>query len=240
MAQNTKTSPSKEHVWKMFDKISSTYDSINRVLSFGIDKQWRKKMATFLPKGRKLKILDCATGTCDQLIAFLEEKNTIHEATGIDLASKMLEIGKDKLKLKTYQKKVKLVEASGMKIPFDEEVFDAASISFGIRNMDDPLLCLREIHRVLKKKGRILVLEFSLPKNKSIQTLHLFYLRHLLPRIGGMLSKNKKAYSYLNQTIETFPSGDAFCSLLKEAGFSEARAYPMTLGAVTIYIGDKK
>ncbi len=240
MTKTTGSPPAKEDAWKMFNHISSTYDRINRVLSFGIDKQWRKKLSDFLPKKPYLKLLDCATGTCDQLISFLDQQNTIDEAVGIDLAAKMLEIGKQKLAQKPYADKVKLVEGSGMNLPFEKESFDCVSISFGIRNMDNTLLCLKEMHRVLKSKGRVLILEFSMPTNKWILGAHLIYLRHLLPRIGGLLSRNKSAYNYLNQTIETFPSGEAFCNLLKEAGFKTPSAHPQTFGAVTIYQGDKE
>jgi demethylmenaquinone methyltransferase/2-methoxy-6-polyprenyl-1,4-benzoquinol methylase len=124
-------------------------------------------------------------------------------------------------------------------IPFPDESFDCVTISFGIRNASDVPLCLREIHRVLKKGGRLLILEGSIPSNRIIQAFHLIYLRHMLPRIGSWISKNKDAYVYLNQTIETFPCGSAFCKLLTEAGYSSATFTPLTFGAVTIYQGDK-
>ncbi len=231
------TTPSRENVWKMFDKISATYDLVNRAMTLGIDCYWRRKMNTFLPEGKGLKLLDCATGTGDQILSFLKKKDKIGEAIGIDLAAKMLEIGQKKLK--NHSDKVRFVMASGEAIPYVDESFDCVSISFGIRNMVDPLLCLREMYRVLKKEGKVLVLEGSLPENKNVKKLHLFYLRKILPNIGSLISNNKDAYTYLNQTIETFPCGEDFCNLLKEAGFTSIKAHPLTLGAVTIYVAEK-
>ncbi len=232
------TAPSRENVWKMFDKISGTYDLVNLVMTLGADRYWRKKMNTFLPAGNGLKLLDCATGTGDQILSFLKKKDKIGQVIGIDLATKMLEIGKKKLK--DHVRRVSFVEASGEAIPYVDESFDCVSISFGIRNMVDPLLCLKEIYRVLKKGGRLLILEGSLPENKNIRKFHLFYLRKILPKIGSLLSNNKEAYTYLNQTIETFPYGESFCTLLKEAGFTSCEAHPLTFGAVTIYVGGKE
>lgn len=225
--------PSRKDVWKMFDLISPTYDRINRILSFGMDRHWRKTVAKHLPSRGHLKILDIATGTGDQALALLQSKASIASITGIDLSTEMLEIARRKL-----HHKAEFYRADAEKLPFPNASFDAATFSFGIRNVTQPLTSLKEIHRVLKTKGRCLILEFSLPP-KPIQSLYLFYLRHLLPRIGGFLSRKPEAYRYLNQTIERFPSGRAFCLLLKEAGFNRLRALPMALGGVTLYIGDK-
>ncbi len=225
--------PSRKDVWKMFDLISPTYDRINRILSFGMDQHWRKTVAKHLPSRSHMKILDIATGTGDQALALLNSKASIDSITGIDLSSEMLEIARRKV-----VRKAEFYRADAEKLPFSNGSFDAATFSFGIRNVMSPLNALKEIHRILKAKGRCLILEFSLPP-KPIQVFFLFYLRHLLPRIGGFLSRKPQAYRYLNQTIEHFPSGRAFCLLLKEAGFSRLRALPMALGGVTLYIGDK-
>jgi demethylmenaquinone methyltransferase/2-methoxy-6-polyprenyl-1,4-benzoquinol methylase len=230
--------PSRNEIWKMFDGISPTYDRVNRILSLGMDRKWRKKVAAHLPKERHLRILDLATGTGDQLISLFESPASIRTAVGIDLAGDMLQIAQKKILAKPYHSKIEFKRADAEKLPFAAESFDATSFSFGIRNVTDPLRSLEEIHRVLKPSGKCLILEFSLPP-KPIRAFYLFYLRHILPRIGGLLSKNREAYRYLNETIETFPSGKDFCLLLKKVGFKKITAHPMALGAVTLYEGEK-
>ena len=225
--------PSRQDVWKMFDIISPTYDRINKILSFGMDRKWRKKVSEYLPEHKNLKILDLATGTGDQALALLNSKASIRSITGIDLSTEMLEIAKTKVPAN-----VELIRADAEKLPFAPASFDAATFSFGIRNVNSPITSLKAIHRVLKAKGRCLILEFSLPP-QPIRPFFLFYLRHVLPRIGGLLSRKPTAYRYLNQTIEHFPSGKDFCLLMKEAGFTRIREIPMALGGVTLYIGDK-
>lgn len=225
--------PSKKDVWKMFDIISPTYDKINRVLSLGMDQRWRKKLAKELPPKKNLKIIDLATGTGDQAAALLKSRASIHSITGIDLSLDMMEIGKKK-----GLEKMEFCKGDAENPPFPDATFDVATFSFGIRNVNSPLKSLQSIHHILKPKGRCLILEFSLPP-KPIRGVYLFYLRYILPQLGGLLSGKKEAYKYLNETIEEFPSGKDFCFLLKEAGFHKIRAIPMALGAVTLYIGDK-
>jgi demethylmenaquinone methyltransferase/2-methoxy-6-polyprenyl-1,4-benzoquinol methylase len=151
----------------------------------------------------------------------------------------MLRIGKKKLKQKPYARDVLLRQACATDLPFADGSFDCATISFGIRNVDNIGKCLSEIYRVLVPGGRILVLEFSLPSHPKLKAAHLFYLRRFIPKIGGWLSKDKQAYKYLNETIETFPHGENFCALLKEAGYKNVQAHPLTFGVVTLYQGDK-
>jgi demethylmenaquinone methyltransferase/2-methoxy-6-polyprenyl-1,4-benzoquinol methylase len=221
---------SRKDAWKMFDAISPTYDKVNRILSFGMDQKWRKELLKHLPQRKNLKILDLATGTGDQARALLETGASI---VGIDLSAEMLEIAKKKM-----GDKVQFLKADAENPPFAENHFDAASFSFGIRNVTSPIAALKGVHRVLKAGGRALILEFSLPP-KPIRGFYLFYLRHILPRLGGLLSKKPSAYRYLNETIEDFPSGKDFCLLMREAGFIRIKAIPMALGAVTLYVGDK-
>ncbi len=224
---------------ELFNSIAPTYDSINRILSFGRDRVWRKKLTNHIPHQKNLKILDLATGTADQIISFFSNpKLLIQKVVGLDLSQEMLEIAKKKIKEKPYQDKVQFLNASAEKIPLLQNSFDVATLSFGIRNMPNPQKALLEIHRILKQNGKCLILEFSLPP-KPIQPFYLFYLRKILPRIGGFLSKSMNAYRYLNETIESFPSGNAFAHLLKQAGFSKIELHPMALGAVTLYIGEK-
>lgn len=230
--------PSRNEIWKMFDQISSNYDKVNRILSLGMDQRWRRKVASYLPLDKNLTILDLATGTADQLIALFESSASIQKAVGIDLSKEMLLIGQKKIKEKNYHKKIKLMEADAQNLPFETMSFDVATFSFGIRNVSNPLGSLKEIHRVLKPGGAALILEFALP-SFPFKWGHLFYLRHILPRMGAFFSKNKAAYRYLNETIETFPQGEEFCALMKKAGFIEVKIKKMGLGSVGLYIGKK-
>lgn len=232
-------SQQKSDIWRMFNHISPTYDRANRILSLGIDQYWRRKVSKFMPKKENIRLLDCATGTGDQLFSLMKRSRNVSQAVGVDMASEMLRIGKQKLKRKSYARKVTLKQACVTSLPFVDDSFDCATISFGIRNVVDVPSCLKEIHRVLNPGGRILVLEFSLPTNRKLKAAHLFYLRRFIPKIGGWISKDKEAYSYLNQTIETFPHGESFCHLLSDAGFKKVKAHPLTFGIVTLYEGDK-
>lgn len=233
------THSSELQVSEMFNSIAKTYDRVNRILSFGIDRSWRRELATHLPEGNRLHLLDLATGTGDQLLALMKT-GKFQSAMGIDLSEGMLQIGQVKVDKSSYADKIILKTASALQIPAEEGEYDCVTISFGIRNVSDPLVCLKEIRRVLSQNGRALILEFSLPNNRWIRWVHLFYLRFLLPLIGGFISKEKKAYHYLNKTIEAFPSGESFLTLMRQAGFSTAQAIPLTFGIATLYIGEKK
>jgi demethylmenaquinone methyltransferase/2-methoxy-6-polyprenyl-1,4-benzoquinol methylase len=224
-------------VIQIFDEIAPTYDRTNRILSGGIDLYWRGKMASLLPKIDKIKLLDCATGTGDQLLSLLKHSPRIHQAIGIDLAEEMLKIGREKLE--AYSHRASLKKASATEIPYLDDTFDCATMSFGIRNVDNVPLCLSEIRRVLCPGGRALILEFSLPKNKGIQNAYLLYLNKLLPMIGKLMSAHPEAYTYLARTIQAFPHGEAFCQLMRDAGFQSVKAHPLTFGIVTIYEGEK-
>jgi demethylmenaquinone methyltransferase / 2-methoxy-6-polyprenyl-1,4-benzoquinol methylase len=231
----TKLSEQKQNSWKIFDKISKKYDLINQILSFGCDKRWRKKLNLYLPPKNNLSLLDVATGSADQILALLKS-NQINKAIGIDLSKEMLFIAKKKLKKNSN---VSFELASAENIPYQDNSFDVVSCSFGIRNVFDVEKSLAEMHRVLKKDGHLLILEFSLPQNKIIKFFHLFYLRYVLPMIGGIISKNFKAYSYLNETIESFPYGLEFCKIIKKNNFQSVKAIPLNFGALTLYIGIK-
>ncbi len=227
----------KQPVFEIFDDIAPTYDRTNRILSGGIDLYWRRKMASLLPSAEKIKLLDLATGTGDQLLSLLKNSKKIDQAIGIDLAEEMLKIGR--AKLKAYDHLVTLKQASATAIPYLENTFNCATMSFGIRNVDNVPGCLREIYRVLRPEGKALILEFSLPTNRWIQKAYLLYLNKLLPHIGRLISAHKQAYTYLARTIQAFPQAGAFCKLMEEAGFSHVKAHPLTFGIVTIYQGEK-
>lgn len=231
--------PSRHEIWKMFDAISPTYDYVNRVMTLGCDQVWRKKLCAFLPQKDALQILDCATGTGDQIIALFERSPKVSSVIGIDLAEAMIDLGRQKIEKKPYKERVSLQVASALETGFPDGHFDCVTISFGIRNVTDIMAAFKEFRRVLKPGGRVLILEGTVPEQKWLKTAHCFYLRKVLPRIGGAISKNQEAYRYLNQTIETFPQGERFCGLMRAAGFIETKANPIFGGIVTVYQGDK-
>ena len=231
--------PSRQQVWKMFDRIAHRYDLLNHLLSGNRDIVWRKRMAAILPTRGNLDALDLATGTCDQLLT-LADTGKLRSGIGIDLAEKMLEVGREKIAQKNLGALLTLQTGDAGAIPFADASFDTVTISFGIRNVLDVPTALREMYRVLRPSGRALILEFSLPRNAIIRRGYLFYFRHILPRLGGLISGDSYAYRYLNQTVETFPYGDAFRSLMTDAGFTDVHATEVTFGIATIYSGDKR
>jgi demethylmenaquinone methyltransferase / 2-methoxy-6-polyprenyl-1,4-benzoquinol methylase len=238
-SESTITPPPRNDVSSMFDRIAHRYDLLNRSLSFGQDVLWRKRMKRHLPDRADLKLLDLATGTADQLI-FLSSDPRIASGLGMDLAEKMLDIGREKIKKRNLASRFELKTGDAIHIPVDDASCDVVTISFGIRNVLDVEQGLREMFRVLKPGGRALILEFSLPGNAVMRKLYLFYFRHILPRIGGLVSGDAYAYRYLNKTVETFPYGEAFCALMRTAGFENVRANPLTFGIASIYQGDKR
>lgn len=225
-----------DQIVKMFNQISPTYDLVNFLLSFGQDRRWRKKMAGLLPSREGLIHLDLATGTGDQILSLWSYSSKIQKSVGIDPAEKMLDLARIKTK---DQKNIEFQLGVAEKIPYPKESFDLVTISFGIRNALNPFLALQEMQRVLKTHGRALILEFSLPANSFLRALHLFYLRNFIPWIGGLFSKSPSSYRYLNKTIEKFPYGSTFLAWMKEAGFKNCKALPLSFGAVTLYSGEK-
>jgi len=230
---------SKAESWKMFDRISQCYDFLNRFFSFGLDVVWRKRLVRYLPNRIDQVVVDIATGTADVLLYLFQQNSNINRGYGIDLAENMLAIGRQKIQSCRLQDKIVLQHGDAQQIPFPVNQFDAATIAFGIRNMAEPVKVLREILRVLKPQGRALVLEFSLPQNHFLKSAYLIYLRHVIPVVGAILSGDGDAYRYLNKTVETFPSGRDFCTLMESAGFKNIVAHPLSFGVATIYTGDK-
>jgi demethylmenaquinone methyltransferase/2-methoxy-6-polyprenyl-1,4-benzoquinol methylase len=236
---STDKQPPRIKVWQMFDRIAERYDLLNHLLSFGQDIRWRKKVANLLPEKPNQTILDLATGTGDQLLYLLQCSDRIVHATGTDLAIEMLARGREKIRQRQLQDVISLLEGDAENIHYRDQSFDVLTIAFGIRNVTDVNKSLAEMYRVLKPGGRVIILEFSLPKNIIIKKLYLLYFRYILPFIGGLISGDIYAYRYLNQTVETFPYGDKFCDLISSQGFREVEMIPLTFGVATIYYADK-
>ncbi len=231
--------PSRVGIWKMFDQYATTYDRSNLAMSFGLIHYWRKKMVSFLPDKEKMNLLDCATGTADQLICLMKGSNNIHRAIGIDLAEEIIAVGKKKIQDKPYAHALSFQIANVLELPFENKTFDCVTTSFGIRNFTDVKTSLSEFHRVLKSSGRVLILEATVPEKPWLKGIHLFYIRHILPSIGWIFSKKIAPFRSLNAGIETFHSREHTCSLLREVGFSNVQAHLLTGGIATIYSGDK-
>lgn len=231
--------PSRMQAFKMFDRIAHRYDLLNRLLSMGTDVSWRRKLNRRIPAGEGLCVLDLATGTADVLIAMHRACPQVASGVGLDMSGGMLKYGRQKLLRLGLDRKYRLVRGDATCLGLNDGVFDAVTISFGIRNVLDVDQGLSEMYRILKPGGRALILEFSLPANRAFRALYLFYFRNILPRIGALLSGDSYAYRYLNETVETFPYGEAFCQLMRGAGFEEVTATPLTFGIATLYQGER-
>jgi demethylmenaquinone methyltransferase/2-methoxy-6-polyprenyl-1,4-benzoquinol methylase len=229
----------KSDSWKMFNAIAGRYDFLNRLLSLGQDVRWRKALKQFLPDSDGQTILDLATGTADVLIVLSQDNPKIHQGFGVDPAVKMLEIGREKIKLQHLDNRLTLQQGDAQALTFPDKTFDCVTISFGIRNIPDLRQALLEMYRVTKQGGRVLILEFSKPENPLLKCGHWLYLQTVVPLVGFLFSGNFKAYTYLNQTIQTFPYGERFCKILKQMGFVNIKAHPLMGGAATIYVAHK-
>lgn len=239
MGKRTVREPSRMQSREMFNRVAHRYDFLNRVLSCGIDIMWRRRLASFLSPREGQYVLDLATGTGDQVLGLFHAGSPVQSAVGMDVADKMLQTARRKILKAGLSQAISLVIGTATRIPSKDRVFDAVTISFGIRNVVDVSQSLKEAYRVLKPGGGVLVLEFSLPQNRMIGGIYLLYLRHVLPWVGALISGDGFAYRYLNETIETFPYGEAFCRLLRLAGFTHVFSRPLAFGIATVYHGRK-
>lgn len=221
-------------VQEMFDSIAPAYDFMNRAMTFGIDKLWRRKAVKMIVADKPGKILDVATGTAD-LVITLSQKLPEAEITGVDLSEKMLSIGREKIAGRGRKEKITLIQADGTSLPFADNSFDSVTISYGIRNFASIPDGYREMFRVLKPGGTLTVVELARPVNKVALGLYNFYSRRLIPFMGRLVSKDKAAYSYLPESIAAVAQREEMTALIEDAGFREAKYHPMTFGTCIIY-----
>lgn len=221
-------------VREMFDSIAPAYDFMNRAMTMGIDRLWRHKAVRLLRDCQHDDILDIATGTGDLAIKLARELDPI-AVTGVDLSEGMIEIGRAKVAKEGLQEVVTLGIGDCLLLPFTDASFDVVTCAYGVRNFADLLAGYREMHRVLRPGGRAVILELSTPTSPMVRPLYNFYTRHVIPTVGRMVSKDVRAYSYLPESIAAVPQGDAMTAIMLEAGFSQARAIPLTMGVCTIY-----
>jgi demethylmenaquinone methyltransferase/2-methoxy-6-polyprenyl-1,4-benzoquinol methylase len=226
----------KDQVKHMFNMIASKYDVLNHTLSLGMDYVWRKKAIKKILNNPK-EILDIATGTAD--FAISAAKHTQANITGIDISDQMIYVGNKKIKQKKLHNRIKLSIEDSEKLPFNDNSYDAITAGFGVRNFENLEKGLSEIYRVVKKNGYVVILEPSTPKAFPLKQIFSIYFQKILPFIGSLVSKDKSAYSYLPNSVKSFPDGDDFLKILNKQGFSKANYYPLSFGIVSLYVAIK-
>ncbi|HET8859434.1 bifunctional demethylmenaquinone methyltransferase/2-methoxy-6-polyprenyl-1,4-benzoquinol methylase UbiE [Marivirga sp.] len=227
----------KQQVADMFDNISHKYDFLNHFLSLGIDIRWRKTGIKLLKDIQPKQILDIATGTGDFAIEALK-LNPDH-VTGVDISEGMLNVGRAKLKKRKLDDRITLISGDSENLPFEDNKFDAIIVAFGVRNFENLEKGLSEMFRVLRPGGKVVVLEFSKPKSFPFKQLYNFYFKNILPTLGKTISKDNAAYTYLPESVKSFPDGKDFTSILDKLGFKNTVCKPLTFGISSIYTGIK-
>jgi demethylmenaquinone methyltransferase/2-methoxy-6-polyprenyl-1,4-benzoquinol methylase len=226
----------KDQVKHMFNMIASKYDFLNHTLSLGMDYVWRKKAIKKILNNPK-EILDIATGTAD--FAISAAKHTQANITGIDISDQMIYVGNKKIQQKKLNNRIKLSIEDSENLPYLDNSYDAITAGFGVRNFENLEKGLGEIHRVVKKNGYVVILEPSTPKAFPLKQIFSIYFQKILPFIGSLVSKDKSAYSYLPNSVKSFPEGDDFLEILNKQGFSKTNYYPLSFGIVSMYVAIK-
>ena len=227
----------KEQVAQMFDNISENYDGLNRVISFGIDVKWRKKVVAIVGENNPKQILDIATGTGD--LAIMMADLNPDRIVGLDISAGMLAIGKQKIAKENLSDKIEMIVGDSENMPFNDNTFDAITVSFGVRNFANLDKGLTEINRVLKPNGKLVILETSVPTKFPYKQGYRFHSSVILPIVGKLFSKDKVAYSYLSESANSFPFGEEFNNILLKNGFTTATDKPVTFGVASIYTATK-
>jgi demethylmenaquinone methyltransferase/2-methoxy-6-polyprenyl-1,4-benzoquinol methylase len=228
----------KEQVAQMFDTISNNYDGLNRVISFGIDVKWRKKVLSLVAEKNPDSVLDIATGTGD--LAILMASTNANKIIGLDISAGMLSVGRKKIEERKLSQKIEMILADSENMPFEDNSFDAITVAFGVRNFENLEKGLTEILRVLKPNGIFVILETSIPEKTPYKQGYHFYSKNILPLIGKLFSKDDSAYNYLSESASLFPYGEKLNNILKKVGFIDSVALPQTFGVATIYTASKK
>lgn len=244
-SNNTNLMAKKEKIQEIFNDIAPDYDRLNHILSLNIDKKWRKKAIKYLSNrtehsgvsAKVEKLLDVACGTGD--FSIVAAQSGITEVIGVDISEKMIEVGNKKIRSKKLDNRVFLQYGDSEQLNFLSKSFDAVTVAFGVRNFENLEIGLREMHRVLKDNGSLVILEFSMPEHFPVKQLYRFYFNKILPFVGGLFSGNKKAYGYLPQSVSKFPQGEEFIRILEDCGFVCTQK-KLTFGIASMYAGWKK
>ena len=221
----------------MFDTISGEYDNLNRVISFGIDIKWRNKVVAIVKATNPKNVLDIATGTGDLAISLAE--TNAEKIIGLDISPGMLNVGKEKIKAKNLDAKIDMIIGDSENLPFDDNTFDAITVAFGVRNFETLEKGLADILRVLKPNGTFVILETSVPTKFPFKQGYAFHSKVILPTVGKLFSKDKTAYTYLSDSANVFPYGEALNNILRKVGFIDVTDMPQTFGVATIYKASK-
>ena len=234
------TSKEPARIAGMFDRIARRYDALNHLLSAGLDKRWRRRAVRELRLTGSERVLDICTGTADLAIeAAAQTAGSAGPIVGVDFSGAMLGIGLDKVRRASLLHRVHLVRGDATRLPLGDASFDAAMVAFGIRNVADLNAGLAELRRCLRPGGRLAILEFGMPDVPGLAWLYRSYFRHILPRVGRLVSRHSEAYAYLPASVAEFPSGHAFVAVLGPAGFSSVRVVRMAVGAVYLYLAER-
>ncbi|WP_426492274.1 bifunctional demethylmenaquinone methyltransferase/2-methoxy-6-polyprenyl-1,4-benzoquinol methylase UbiE [Hymenobacter sp. 102] len=229
----------KSQVAQMFNSIAGKYDFLNHFLSVGTDIYWRRKAVDELKQLRPARVLDIATGTADFAIETLRAAAPDAQITGVDISEGMLEVGRRKLQQKGLGHRIRLELGDSEALPFPDNHFDAVTASFGVRNFENLEKGLAEMHRVLRPGGKMVVLEFSKPTAFPMKQAYNFYFKNILPVFGKLISKDRAAYTYLPESVQAFPDGQDFLTILRKVGFTSPAWQPLTFGISSIYTAQK-
>ena len=231
------SSSKKEQVTQMFDEISNKYDTLNRVISLGIDQSWRRKVVKIASKTAPQRVLDIATGTGDLAIAL--KKTNATQIIGLDISPGMLAIGKDKVKALSLDKTITMVLGDSENLSYEDNYFDLVTVAFGVRNFENLEKGLGELFRVLRPQGKLIILETSVPTKFPFKQGYHIYSGLIVPLVGRIFSRDQRAYQYLSDSAAAFPYGDLFNNILRKIGFIEVKDNPQTLGVASIYCATK-
>ena len=227
-----------EQVRAMFDNIAPAYDFMNRAMTLGIDRLWRRKAVAMISDPRPRDILDVATGTGD-LAMLLARRLDPLSVTGVDLSDNMLEIGRRKISEAGLSDVISFRQADCLNLPFTGNSFDCVTVAYGVRNFADLLAGYCEMYRVLRPGGRLLVIELSTPQGRLVKPLYDIYTRRVIPALGRLVSRDTRAYTYLPESIAAVPQGDAMASIMRSAGFADVLVRPLPFGVCTVYVATK-
>ena len=223
----------------MFDRIASSYDRLNHLMSMNVDRRWRRRAVRELVDGTPQRILDVACGTGDSTIAVAKAAVEGSTVVGVDISEGMMSMVMDKARKEGVSDKIRLQVADAEALPFGDSDFDRVSCAFGVRNFTNKEQGLREFFRVLSPGGKLVILELSVPRNKVVRFFYDLYFSHILPWIGGRVSGDKAAYRYLPASVHAFPPPEQFMRMLSEAGFSAVRHRSLSLGLCRLFVGEK-
>lgn len=228
----------KEEVREMFDNIAPKYDLLNHTLSMSIDRVWRRRVVGEVRRAKPGRILDVATGTGDLAIAMARRIRDV-QVLGVDLSEQMLAVARRKIEARGLDGRIVLDRGDAERLAVADASVDVATVAFGVRNFGDLGAGLRELARTIKPGGKVVILEFSRPRNRVFRALYEFYSYKILPRIGGLVSRDKRAYEYLPASVGEFPASEEFMAMMARAGFRNCRARSQSFGIAQIYIGER-